>query len=91
MKVVTEGCAGSVARFPTRTQVSISKRNCHIPQIHRAQVGLVQDMDYVADVLYERVRGISSQLHEFMRMYWNSGGIEIMKVSAAEELLPSLE
>ena len=26
-----------------------------IPQIHRAQAGLLEDMDYVADVLYERV------------------------------------
>jgi hypothetical protein len=26
-----------------------------LPAIHRAQVGLVADMDYIADVLYGRV------------------------------------
>jgi hypothetical protein len=32
-----------------------------LPAIHRAQAGLVSDMDYVADVLYSRVKKEAEQ------------------------------
>jgi len=36
-------------------EISAFQTNLGLPAIHRAQAGLVSDMDYVADVLYNRV------------------------------------
>jgi alkylation response protein AidB-like acyl-CoA dehydrogenase len=38
---------------PETVAADLEKKS-FIPQIHRAQAGLLEDMDYVADVLYER-------------------------------------
>ena len=55
LKVVTEGlrwlaaaggvCEGEIAAFET---------NLQLPAVHRAQAGLITDMDFIADVLYAR-------------------------------------
>lgn len=56
MRVVSEGIRWIGGLIPDSDAASLEKK-MFIPQIHRAQAGLIQDMDYVADVLYERVSG----------------------------------
>ena len=53
MKVVSEGLRWIGGLIPESEAVNLEKKLC-IPQINRAQAGLIQDMDYIADVLYER-------------------------------------
>jgi len=53
MKVVSEGIRWIGGLIPESEATNLEKKLC-IPQIHRAQAGLVRDMDYIADVLYER-------------------------------------
>jgi acyl-CoA dehydrogenase len=53
MKVVSEGIRWIGGLIPESEAANLEKKLC-IPQIHRAQAGLIQDMDYIADVLYER-------------------------------------
>jgi hypothetical protein len=36
------------------TDIDDFENKLNLPAIHRAQVGVTTDMDYVADVLYER-------------------------------------
>ena len=38
-----------------------------LPAIHRAQAGLIADMDYIADVLYGRAAKRAAQPREFRR------------------------
>ena len=56
MKVISEGVRWIGGLLSDSDAVNLEKK-LFIPQIHRAQTGLIQDMDYVADVLYERVSG----------------------------------
>jgi hypothetical protein len=35
-------------------EVSVFETSLQLPAIHRAQAGLISDMDFVADVLYAR-------------------------------------
>jgi alkylation response protein AidB-like acyl-CoA dehydrogenase len=53
MRMVTEGIRwiGGLAAEP---EASNLEKKIFAPQIYRAQSGLIQDMDYVADVLYGR-------------------------------------
>jgi alkylation response protein AidB-like acyl-CoA dehydrogenase len=53
LKVISEGIRWIGGLIPESDAVDL-ERKMLIPQIHRAQAGLMQDMDYVADVLYER-------------------------------------
>jgi alkylation response protein AidB-like acyl-CoA dehydrogenase len=53
MKIVSEGIRWIGSLIPESDADNLEKK-LFIPQIHRAQAGLIQDMDYVADVLYER-------------------------------------
>ena len=60
MKVAVDGLrwicgAGGV----TDADVPAFESNLGLPAIHRAQTGLVTDMDAVADVLYGRAAGAS--------------------------------
>ncbi|MBN1566542.1 MAG: acyl-CoA dehydrogenase family protein [Acidobacteria bacterium] len=56
MKIISEGARWIGGLIPDSDAVNLEKK-LFIPQIHRAQAGLIQDMDYIADVLYERVSG----------------------------------
>jgi alkylation response protein AidB-like acyl-CoA dehydrogenase len=53
MRVVTEGSRWIGGLLSDSDAANLEKK-MFIPQIHRAQTGLIQDMDFVADVLYER-------------------------------------
>ena len=52
-KVVGESARWIGSLVPETVVAELEKKSL-IPQIHRAQTGLLEDMDYVADVLYER-------------------------------------
>jgi alkylation response protein AidB-like acyl-CoA dehydrogenase len=54
MKIVAEGSRWIGGLLP-EADCAILPQKIHLPEISRAQAGLIQDMDYVADVLYERV------------------------------------
>ena len=56
MKVVSEGARWIGGLISDSEAINLEKK-LFIPQIHRAQAGLIQDMDYIADVLYERSSG----------------------------------
>ena len=56
MKVLSEG-ARWIGGLLSDSDAANLERKMFIPQIHRAQAGLIQDMDYVSDVLYERTTG----------------------------------
>ena len=53
IKMVSEGgrWIGGLISEPEATNL---EKKSFIPQIYRAQTGLIQDMDYIADVLYGR-------------------------------------
>jgi alkylation response protein AidB-like acyl-CoA dehydrogenase len=53
VKVVSEGMRWIGGLVPETVSADLEKK-LFIPEIHRAQTGLIQDMDYIADVLYER-------------------------------------
>jgi alkylation response protein AidB-like acyl-CoA dehydrogenase len=53
MKMVSEGSRWIGGLLPESDRGSLPQR-LMLPEIFRAQAGLIQDMDYVADVLYER-------------------------------------
>jgi alkylation response protein AidB-like acyl-CoA dehydrogenase len=53
MKVVSEGLRWIGGLIPESEAADLEKKLC-VPQIHRAQTGLIRDMDYIGDVLYER-------------------------------------
>jgi alkylation response protein AidB-like acyl-CoA dehydrogenase len=53
MRIVSEGSRWIGGLLSDADAANLEKK-MFIPQIHRAQAGLIQDMDYVADVLYER-------------------------------------
>jgi alkylation response protein AidB-like acyl-CoA dehydrogenase len=53
MKVVCEG-ARWIGGLLSESEAANLENKLFIPQVHRAQAGLLQDMDYVADVLYGR-------------------------------------
>jgi alkylation response protein AidB-like acyl-CoA dehydrogenase len=56
MKVGTEGVRWVVGAGGVRdAEMSAFETSLGLPAIHRAQAGLIADMDYVADVLYGRV------------------------------------
>jgi len=52
-KVISESARWIGSLVPETVAADLEKKS-FIPQIHRAQAGLLEDMDYVADVLYER-------------------------------------
>jgi alkylation response protein AidB-like acyl-CoA dehydrogenase len=56
MKVISEGSRWIGGLVSDSDAINLEKK-LFIPQIHRAQVGLIQDMDYINDVLYERIQG----------------------------------
>jgi alkylation response protein AidB-like acyl-CoA dehydrogenase len=56
MRVISEGIRWIGGLISDSDATNLEKK-MYIPQIHRAQAGLIQDMDYIADVLYERVSG----------------------------------
>jgi hypothetical protein len=56
MKIVSEG-ARWIGGLLSDSDAANLEKKLFIPQIHRAQAGLIQDLDYIADVLYERVSG----------------------------------
>jgi len=53
MRIVCEGARWIGGLVSESEAVNLEKKS-FIPQIYRAQSGLIQDMDYVADVLYGR-------------------------------------
>ncbi len=56
MKVVEEGLRWVIgAGGVSETEIAALEANLGLPAVHRAQAGLISDMDYVADVLYGRV------------------------------------
>jgi alkylation response protein AidB-like acyl-CoA dehydrogenase len=56
MRMVTEGARWIGGLMPESEAVNLEKKLA-VPQIYRAQSGLIQDMDNVADVLYGRNEG----------------------------------
>ena len=55
LKVAEEGLRLVVgAAGVTESEVSAFETSLGLPAIHRAQAGLISDMDYIADVLYNR-------------------------------------
>jgi alkylation response protein AidB-like acyl-CoA dehydrogenase len=54
MKVISEGARWIGGLISDTDAINLEKK-LFISQIHRAQTGQIQDMDYIADVLYERV------------------------------------
>lgn len=56
MKVISEG-ARWIGGLITDSEAANLEKKLFVPQIHRAQAGLIEDMDYIADVLYERNSG----------------------------------
>jgi alkylation response protein AidB-like acyl-CoA dehydrogenase len=56
MKIVNEGIRWIGGLMPEPEAMNLEKK-LSIPWIYRAQAGLTPDMDYVADVLYERNTG----------------------------------
>jgi len=54
MKIVAEGSRWIGGLLPETDSATLPQR-IHLPEISRDQAGLIQDMDYVADVLYERI------------------------------------
>ena len=57
LKIAEEGLrwAGTAAG-PNETELAAFEASLQVPALHRAQAGLLSDMDYVADVIYGRVR-----------------------------------
>jgi alkylation response protein AidB-like acyl-CoA dehydrogenase len=53
MKVASEGIRW-IGSLISESETSSLEKKLFISQIHRAQAGLLQDMDYISDVLYER-------------------------------------
>jgi alkylation response protein AidB-like acyl-CoA dehydrogenase len=56
MKIISEGSRWIGGLISESEALNLEKK-MFIPQIHRAQAGLLQDMDYIADVLYGRNSG----------------------------------
>jgi alkylation response protein AidB-like acyl-CoA dehydrogenase len=56
MKIISEGSRWIGGLISESEALNLEKK-MSIPQIHRAQAGLLQDMDYVADVLFGRNSG----------------------------------
>jgi alkylation response protein AidB-like acyl-CoA dehydrogenase len=56
MKIVSEG-ARWIGGLLSDSDATNLEKKLFIPQVHRAQTGLLQDMDDLADVLYERNAG----------------------------------
>ncbi|HSW39643.1 MAG TPA: acyl-CoA dehydrogenase family protein [Acidobacteriota bacterium] len=53
MKVASEGIRW-IGGLIGETEAAALEKKMFVSQIHRSQAGLLQDMDYIADVLYER-------------------------------------
>ncbi len=56
MKVVSEGIRW-IGGLISESDAANLERKMFVPQVHRAQAGLLQDMDFIADVLYGRNSG----------------------------------
>ncbi len=56
MKMVSEG-ARWIGGLVSESEAMNLEKKSFIPQIYRAQAGLIQDMDHIADVLYGRNKG----------------------------------
>ena len=55
LKVATEGLRWSAAAGGVREgEIAAFETNLQLPAVHRAQAGLITDMDFIADVLYAR-------------------------------------
>jgi len=56
LKVAEEGLRWVVgAAGVNESEIAGFETSLGLPAVHRAQAGLISDMDYVADVLYNRV------------------------------------
>jgi len=53
LKMVSEG-ARWVGGLISEPEAASLEKKCFVSQVYRAQAGLIQDMDYIADVLYGR-------------------------------------
>ncbi len=54
LKVGEEGLRWAVASGTSDAELAEFERSLQLPALHRAQAGLLSDMDYIADVLYGR-------------------------------------
>jgi alkylation response protein AidB-like acyl-CoA dehydrogenase len=54
LKVAEDGLRWVIGAGGAEGENPLLETNCGLPAIHRAQAGLISDMDYVADVLYGR-------------------------------------
>jgi alkylation response protein AidB-like acyl-CoA dehydrogenase len=54
IKLVGEGFRWIGSLIP-ESEIANIEKNSYVSQIYRSQSGLIQDMDYVADVIYERI------------------------------------
>ena len=93
-------CAGSSAQRARRRRTPTSpafEASVGLPAIHRAQAGLIADMDFVADVLYGRAakarrarcRIASGELHSEENSSWKILHIERSRLSAQEPSCPT--
>ncbi len=67
LKVAEQGLRlviGASAAAPNEIETQAFEAELGLPAIHRAQAGLISDMDYVADVLYGRVARPEARLAE---------------------------
>jgi alkylation response protein AidB-like acyl-CoA dehydrogenase len=67
LKIAEQGIrllVGAAETAPAQAEIDALQTELGIPAIHRAQAGLIPDMDYVADVLYGRVAKPETQLAE---------------------------
>jgi len=56
LKMVSDG-ARWIGGLVSESEAMDLERKSFVSQIYRAQAGMIQDMDYIADVLYERKTG----------------------------------
>jgi hypothetical protein len=69
LKVAEQGLrlvtgAASEQQAPTEIEIQAFEAELGLPAIHRAQAGLLADMDFVADVLYGRTVKPAARLAE---------------------------
>jgi alkylation response protein AidB-like acyl-CoA dehydrogenase len=53
MRIVSEGIRW-IGGLISESDAATLEKKLFIPHVYRAQAGLIQDMDFIADVLYER-------------------------------------
>ncbi|HEY6939050.1 MAG TPA: acyl-CoA dehydrogenase, partial [Terriglobales bacterium] len=55
LKVAEEGLRLTIGAGAASDEAAAVEASMQVPAIHRAQAGLIADMDFIADVLYDRV------------------------------------